>query len=127
MRLLACIALTCLPLAAIAQDANPHNGTWRAAYENARGGVGEGTVVIRDQGGTWDMLTQSRSNPCIGRAYPVAVQKASADELVFEIQRSKTLAGCKDGVATLKRAADGGLEGVFDEGRKITLTREPAR
>lgn len=121
---MAVAAWTLSPLAAHAQDANPHNGTWRAAFESNSGAAREGTVVIKDQGGTWDMLMQARNNPCVGRAYPVAVQKATADELVFEIQRSKALAGCKDGSATLRRAADGSLEGEFDEGRKIRLTRE---
>ena len=100
----------------LAQEPNPYNGTWRAEFESQRGGKMEGTVLIKDQGGTWDMLTSARNNPCVGRAAPIAIQRATADELVFEIKRSQALQGCKDGLATLKRSDDKTLQGEFDEG-----------
>ena len=110
--------------AVAAQEPNPYNGTWRAEYASQQGAAREGTVVIKDQGGTWDMAGTSRGNPCIGRAVPISIQRATADELVFEISRSKALTGCKDGVATLKRTDEKTLQGEFDEGRKIKLVRQ---
>ncbi|MBY0420311.1 MAG: hypothetical protein K2W88_19845, partial [Pararheinheimera sp.] len=89
-----------------------------------KGAKMEGAVVIKDQGGTWDMLTSVRNNPCAGRAAPIAIQRMTADELVFEIKRSQALPGCKDGLATLKRSDDKTLEGEFDAGRKLKLVRQ---
>lgn len=113
-----------LASAATAQETNPYNGTWRAEIEGLKGAALEGTVIIKDQGGTWDMLIRVRNNPCIGRAVPISIQRASADELVFEISRSKALPGCKDGLATLKRVDDKTLQGEFEEGRKLRLVRQ---
>jgi hypothetical protein len=123
-RILATMCLT-LAASAIAQETNPYNGTWHAEFESAAQGAKlEGTVVIKDQGGTWDMLARKGNNPCVGREVPITMQKASADELVFEINRSKALPGCNDGIAKLKRTDDKTLEGVFDKGRKIKLIRQ---
>jgi hypothetical protein len=108
----------------LAQEPNPYNGTWRAEFENQRGTKLEGTVLIKDQGGTWDMLTSAKNNPCVGRAAPITIQRASADELVFEIKRSQALHGCRDTQVVLKKFDAKTLEGVFDEGRKIKLVRQ---
>ncbi|MFZ2652083.1 MAG: hypothetical protein WA210_18450 [Burkholderiaceae bacterium] len=122
-RILSTICLT-FTVAAIAQEVNPYNGTWRAEFESAQGAKLEGTVVIKDQGGSWDMLVRKGSNPCVGREAPITVQKATADELVFEINRSKVIPGCNDGLAKLKRTDDKSMEGVFDKGRKVKLIRQ---
>lgn len=116
--------LSAVIAAAIAQDANPFNGTWRASFETKKGTGREGKVVISGQTGTWDLALQAGSNPCVGRAFPLAVQRATNEELVVEIQRSKALAGCKDGQATFRRVDDKTLQGEFDGGRKITLMKE---
>ena len=107
----------------MAQDVNPYNGTWKVAYDSKKGANREGTVVVSGKGGTWDMLTQRSKNACAGKEVPIAVRTATADELVFEINRSKALMGCKDGLAKLKRVDDNTLEGEFD-GKKFTMTRD---
>jgi hypothetical protein len=107
-----------------AQEAS-YDGKWQASFEgSAVGASREGTVSISGKEGTWDMAVRSRKDPCIGRPYPITVQRATAEELVFDINRSKTLMGCKDGTAKLKRVDDKTLEGEFDGGRKLTLKRE---
>ena len=60
----------------------------------------------------------------MGRAAPIAIQRATAEELVFEIKRSEALQGCKDSLAKLKRSDGNTLEGQFDAGRKIKLVRQ---
>lgn len=117
------LALAALALAAQAQESNPYNGTWKAEYTNRNGATREGKVVISDRTGTWDMAVQRGNNPCAGRAYPIAVTVANATELSFEISRAKTLAGCKDGSASLKRVDDKTLEGEFDD-FKLRLVRQ---
>ena len=52
------------------------------------------------------------------------IERASTDELVFKIMRSKSLKGCKDQIATLKRVNETTLQGELDDGRKLTLVRE---
>ena len=117
------LALAAWVASAHAQEVNPYNGTWKAEYTGRAGGSREGKVVIQDKVGTWDMAVQRSSNPCLGRAYPIAVTAATASELSFQIQRAKTLAGCKDGSATLKRIDDKTLEGEFDD-VKLRLVRQ---
>ena len=109
---------------AIAQEPNPYNGTWRAEFETKKGSDMEGTIVIKDQGGSWDMLGKANNNPCVGRAYPITVQQATAESLVFKINRAETLAGCKDGTVKLRRVDDKTLEGEFEKVRPIKLIRQ---
>lgn len=123
MRTLSLMLLLCTATA-LAQGTNPYDGSWRAQFETDKGEVREGDVTIKGQGGSWDFLHQVRGNPCAGRAYPLKVQSATAEELVVAIERAKTLAGCKDGMAKFKRVSDTVLEGEFDNGRKIKLTRK---
>jgi len=70
------------------------------------------------------MALRGRNNPCAGRVAPITVRSATADDLVFEINRSTALAGCKDGIAKLKRVDDKTLQGEFDGGRKLKLIRQ---
>ena len=117
------IAALAVATGAAAQSAHPYVGTWHAAYENANGKSRQGTVVITEAGGTWDMDVSSRGNPCQGRAVPITIRKATADELVFSIDRSAALPGCKDGTASLKRIDATTLDGEFDR-FKMKMTRK---
>lgn len=118
------VALAAVAMPALAQqDSNPYNGTWKAEYTTRSGAARVGKVVIADRTGTWDMAVQRGSNPCAGRAYPIAVTVASESSLSFEISRAKTLTGCKDGSATLRRVDDKTLEGEFDD-FKLRLVRQ---
>lgn len=106
-----------------AQTANPYNGKWTVSFDGKKTADLDGTVVIKDEGGTWDVTAQSRKNPCIGREYPITVQKASADELTFKVNRAETLAGCKDSTYTFKKVDDKTLKGELTDGRAAPLTR----
>ena len=108
----------------LAQSSNPYVGTWSASYQNASGKSRQGTVVVSEQGGTWDMDVASRDNPCTGRSVPIEVQRATSDDLVFAIRRSKALPGCKDGLAAFKRVDDRTLEGTFDNRFAMKLIRK---
>ncbi len=109
---------------ALAQEPNPYDGTWQASFESKKGVGREGTVVIAGKEGTWEILIKKKNNPCAGRSMPIAIERATKDELVFTINRSKTLTGCKDGIANFKRTDDKTLVGEFDGGHPVTLTRE---
>jgi hypothetical protein len=109
---------------ALAQEPNPYSGTWDLSMVRKKGGSVKGEVVIKDQDGTWDINWMSHKNPCKGIQAPIVIESASTDELVFKIMRSKSLRGCKDQIATLKRVNDTTLQGELDDGRKLTLVRE---
>jgi len=107
-----------------AQEPNPYSGTWQVSMENLKGEHRKGTVALADQDGTWDIEHQNVKNPCAGIKAPIVIRSVSADELVFEIVRSRSLRGCTDNIATLKRVNETTLQGELDDGRKLTLTRE---
>lgn len=109
---------------ALAQESNPYSGAWKASLVNKKGVARKGTVILKDQGGTWDFQWQSAKNPCAGRPAPIVIQSTSTDELVFEIRKSEVLKGCTDHIATLKRVNDTTLQGGLDEGQKLTLVRD---
>ncbi|HWH81851.1 MAG TPA: hypothetical protein VNU71_06405 [Burkholderiaceae bacterium] len=115
-------ALLCWPV--FAQSPNPYNGSWAASFDGNKTADVEGTVVVNDDGGTWKFLARDRKNPCVGREAPIAVISASADQLVFEVNRSKVLTGCKDFTMKFKKIDDRTLSGQTSEGRVISLIRQ---
>jgi hypothetical protein len=109
---------------AVAQTDNPFNGSWTVSFDGKKTVDLDGSVVIKGDSGTWDIVAQSRKNPCVGRGYPITVQKASADELVFTVNRAATLAGCKDSTYTFKKVDDKTMKGELGDGRAASLTRK---
>jgi len=122
IRLIVALAVV-LPGFADAQSTNPYNGTWAVAFDGKRTVDLEGTVVVKDEAGTWKVVAQSRKSSCVGLESPIVVQVASADELIFEVQRSKVLTGCKDWTMKLKKIDEQSLSGEFTDGRTVSLTR----
>jgi hypothetical protein len=108
----------------LAQEANPYSGKWDAKLINRQGELRTGTVILTDREGTWDISWVNPRNPCAGKRAPIVIQRTSAEELVFEIQRSKVLQGCKDNVVTMKRVDQTTLKGELDDGRKLTLIKK---
>lgn len=95
-----------LSSAVFAQTANPYNGTWRVLLEGFPVPGLQGTVVVKDDGGTYTMTSSSRTDPCVGRGAPITVQVASPEELVFKVNRSQVLTGCSDFTWKLKKVDD---------------------
>jgi len=108
---------------AMAQEGNLYDGTWDAKMVNNKGETRKGTVILKGQEGDWDFAWHNVKNPCVGMRAPIVVQRATAGELVFLINRSKALKGCKDSVATLQPVNAATLQGSLDDGRKLTLSR----
>ncbi|MBT9598483.1 MAG: hypothetical protein IV094_21040 [Vitreoscilla sp.] len=112
-----------LPLSSAAQPPHPWDGTWTLGFDGSRTSDLEGTVVVQGQGGSWRVATQSSKNPCVGREAPILVKSATADELVFEVNRSSVLAGCRNWTMTFKKVDDKTLQGNFTDGRVVQLRR----
>ncbi|RZI87106.1 MAG: hypothetical protein EOP78_19480 [Variovorax sp.] len=118
-----CIAVAfCLPLIAAAQAENPWDGKWKVSFKTERGTDRDGIVTVAGNAGTWDLNVAQRSDPCAGRAYPIEVQKATAEELVFKVARSTTLTGCQDNTMRLKATDANTLEGTLMT-RPFKMTR----
>jgi hypothetical protein len=111
----------CTPV--FAQTVNPYNGKWTITFDGNRTADVGGEVVVADDGGSWDIVARSTKNPCLGRGYPITVQKATAEEFSFTVNRAKTLVGCKDSTYTFKRVDDKTLRGELSEGRPATMVR----
>jgi len=111
-------------VAGFAQQPNPYNGTWRVEFASQKDVVREGEVVIKDEAGSWQVLRHKKGNPCAGREAPVSIQLATEVGLVFAVNASKVITGCKDQVVTLKRVDDRTLQGTMDDGREITMVRQ---
>ena len=118
------IGLLLLPIATLAEAANPYIGTWSVEFVTPTGKTQKGTVILNQQDGTWDMKHQNFKNLCSGQPFPIVIKKASADKLVFKILRSRVLSGCTDHVAVLKPVNDKTMQGETKSGQKITLVRE---
>ena len=121
---LALILAVALAPAAFAQTANPYNGSWKISFDAEQISNLEGTLVVKDDGGTWKVTARARNDPCIGREAPIAVTTASAEELAFAVHRSKVLAGCPDWTMKFKKVDDATLKGTSGDGRVFLLTRK---
>jgi hypothetical protein len=120
---IALLAALALVSAALAQSTNPYNGKWTISFDGRKTADLAGTVVVKDEGGVWDVVARSSNNPCVGREYPITVQKTSADELTFTVNRAKTLTGCKDSMYTFRKVDDKTMKGELGEGRAASLVR----
>jgi|JI10StandDraft_1071094.scaffolds.fasta_scaffold33186_8 hypothetical protein len=112
-----------LPLAAAAQAPHPWSGTWTLEFDGSRTSDLEGTVVVQGDGGSWRVATQSKKNPCVGREAPIVVKSATAEELVFEVDRASVLKGCRNWTMTFKKVDDKTLQGTFTDGQLVQLRR----
>ena len=120
---LALIAVFTLSSAIFAQTANPYNGTWALLMEGFERAKVQGTVVVKDEGGTWSTTVSARLDPCIGRDAPLTVQAASPEELVVKVNRSQVLTGCPDFTLKFKKVDDKTMKAELTGGRTVTLTR----
>lgn len=118
----AVLAAVSSPLA-MSQDTS-YEGTWVIKVDGKRAVDLGGKVVIQGQAGTWNVVARQSSNPCVGREYPLVVKSASAEQIVVEVERAKTLQGCKDSTYTFRRTDPSTLEGDFGAGRTAVLRRE---
>jgi hypothetical protein len=125
IRIFLAMSFVCLAAGpVIAQSENPFNGSWAVSFDGKKTVDLDGTVVVNGTRGVWDIVAQSRKNPCVGREYPITVQNATIDELTFTVNRAATLAGCKDSTYTFKRVDEKTLKGELADGRAISLTRK---
>jgi hypothetical protein len=112
-----------------AAQGNSYNGTWSASWTAPNVGPAAATLVVQDQGGSWQQLNAAAGslNPCLTRPHPISVTATSSDELQFVVSRSKTISTCTDMSFKVKRSGDK-LEGEFDTGstgkRQVTLTKQ---
>ncbi len=109
---------------AFAQSANPYNGEWTITFDTPMTASVRGAILIKDEGGTWDIVARSAKNPCLGREYPITIDKAAPDELTFTVQRAKTLTGCTDSTYTFKKIDDKTLKGEVGGGRPAVMVRK---
>ena len=120
---LALLTASTLSATLFAQTANPYNGTWAVLMEGFERAAVQGTAIVKDESGTWSITASAQNDPCIGRDAPIAVQTASADELVFKVNRSQILAGCPDFTLRFKKVDDKTMKAQLTGGRAVTLTR----
>lgn len=112
------------PATALAQNAHPYNGKWTVKFDGPIVANITGAVTIKDDQGTWKTNAFAKKNPCVSMEAPLNVQRATPEELVYEVTRSKALSGCEDTVYSFKRVDEKTLQGEFGEGRKILMFRE---
>lgn len=112
-----------LAFTAWAQDPVPLDGNWTAKWSTDKGVPAHADVVIKGQEGTWHRLGGgSRADPCTFRQMPIAV-RATAEEVILELQRSKALQGCEDTRFAFRRVDDKTLERTLQGGQTMRLTR----
>ncbi len=118
------IVLAAQGAGAFAQAANPYAGAWKLKFGQTDQRVGiEGSVEVQGDAGTWKTTATGRNDPCVGRDAPIAVQKATAEQFVFRVMRSKALAGCQDFTVTMNRVDENNLQGELRNGWKLQMTR----
>lgn len=109
--------------AVFAQTANPYNGTWAILLDGFERAKIEGTLIVKDEGGTWSTTASARKDPCIGRDTPITVQSTSGEELAFKVNRSQVLTGCPDFAFKFKKVDEKTMKAELTGGRSVTLTR----
>ena len=107
-----------------AQTPNPYNGSWGILLEGFERAKVEGTLTVKDEGGTWSTTASARNDPCIGRDTPITVQAVSEDGLALKVNRSQVLTGCPDFSFKFKKVDEKTMKAELTGGRSVTLTRK---
>ena len=115
--------LALLGAAVWADDTNPWNGKWSAHVAPSGKRAFDALVTLEGSGGVWKAQGTDHNDPCAGHESPIEVQTANADDLVFRIMMSKSMPGCPDTTARLKRVDDNKLTGTRWTA-PMTLVRE---
>lgn len=124
LRRLAPLMLGLFAASVCAQGSNPYDGSWTIKMEGTNRVAYEGDLVIQGEGGSWKVLARDKRDPCIGREAPLVVRTATAEKLVFDVNRSKVLTGCPDWTMKLTPVDDKTLSGQFKDGRVVTFIRQ---
>lgn len=126
IRVLPLVACLCGALPTPAQDFTALAGNWQG-HAALPGGL-RVEVMVRVEGaqGTWTampLMGLREPNPCLARPLPMALTDLAAEGFRIEIQASKAIPGCRDGLATVKLVDGRVLEGKFADGRPLKLER----
>ena len=110
----------------VSEELDSYNGTWEVQMITGKGDHLEGVVEIHQQEGTWKMYSECvrLKCPCKGLRAPIVIKETASDELVLNVLKSKSLRGCSDRTASLKRLEDGTLSGELDNGSKLVLKKK---
>jgi hypothetical protein len=106
-----------------AQEAVNYSGKWLAQVTPPSGKTYEANVVIDDKAGTWQAMSTSRNDPCVGRPVPIAVLTATADQLAFRIKHAEAIPGCVDSTVRVNRVDDKTMKGTRGT-QPLVLTRD---
>jgi hypothetical protein len=108
---------------ASAQSGPDLDGKWEAKFVAATGRPSGADVAIKGSEGTWHSYSAPRSNPCLGKETPIAIERGSAETIVVKLLYSKLLVGCQDGQFSVKLEG-AALKGQFSDGRALELVRK---
>lgn len=113
--------------ASLAQ-ATDFQGKWTSQLISKSGKDQVIELVLNESDGTWLMVPQTgksgKSDPCVGKEFPVAVVSQSSPDIVLEINGSKVIAGCINQGASLKLMDGKTLEGSLKDGRALKFVRQ---
>jgi hypothetical protein len=110
-------------LSALAQAPASYDGKWTVTWQTARGYQHTAELDLSAGGGSYvNTSPGSREEPCLSKAHPVTIEKATEEELVVAINQSQTMAGCPNNRLTLKKTAAARFEGKFAGGTKVVVT-----
>lgn len=89
------------------------DGTW-IAHIRLSGRDRELEVVLKGDGGTWPKYQWAniKFDTCGNRPMPIRISRSTPDELVFHVERSRVIGGCRDSTFRLRKQEDGLLSGT---------------
>ena len=105
------------------QDA--FDGKWKATFEGPRT-FRDATVTISNTGGSWrdNVHWLQRSDPCLGRQFPLKFRTRSATRISFDVDGPAGLAGCPVMHVTASVVDNKTLVGKMGNGKPIKMVRE---
>jgi hypothetical protein len=99
-------------------------GEWRVTWTGKATKPLEANLSINANGqGTWQTLTKSQSNPCVGREVPIAVTDVSDKAIAVRAKFAEVINGCTDVNLSLQQREDKSITGIR-ETFELTLKRK---
>lgn len=113
-----------LPVLAAAQHSL--DGPWRLSFSSGDDDARQAQLSINGGQGTWTTeprASREKRDPCVGRAFPPAVQANEPERVVIAAAFAAQVGGCKDRVFTGRWVDAATLEGKLENGRPARMAR----
>jgi hypothetical protein len=96
-------------------------GQWKVRWQG-KTALLEAEMSLHANGGTWQTLSRSKNDACVGREVPIVIEAVTPDSVSMRLDFESVIPGCGRSKVVLQRSGDQ-ITGVRNADLQLTLTK----